>query len=318
LIKILLPPRVNIVILNWNGYEDTSELLESLRKISYSNYKIKVVDNNSSQNDVEKLETKYGNEVQIISCKENLGFAGGNNIGIKISLQQNADFILLLNNDTTVEPNFLEILVNKFETDERAGIVAPQINYYNETRRVWSAGGKISKIRASGFADSDKVETEIIQTDKLVEFVSGCCMLIKIEVFQNVGLFDEHFFLYTEDTDFCFRARKAGYKIYLAPRSKIYHKVNRSTYKNFSLLPLYYTTRNRLYFAKKNFQGILLITILYIALSMSLKSFIWLCTGKLKNICIIYKAFKDFLLNQMGKTEHSCFNDYIINNKDFG
>ena len=246
-------PIIYTIILNWNGYTDTRELLDSLKLIKTPEIEIIVVDNNSSGNDVELLETNYIDFSTILKCDSNLGFAGGNNIGIRKALESNPGYILLINNDTIVEPDFLSILLAKINADEKIGIVAPQINYYDEPEKVWSAGGKISRIRGSGFAVSDKLENEIAQTDRYVDFVSGCCMLIKKEVFQNVGLFDEKFFLYTEDTDYCFRVKKAGYKIYFTPSSKIYHKVNRSTENKFSTLPLYYTTRNRLFFVKKNF-----------------------------------------------------------------
>jgi GT2 family glycosyltransferase len=300
-------PTVNIVVLNWNGFKDTSELLESLSKIIYRNYRIIVVDNNSHQNESERLRNSYGKAIHIISCKENLGFAGGNNIGIKYSLQDNADYILLLNNDTIVQPDFLEILLRKFESDERAGIIAPRINYYDKPDNIWTEGGKISWLRGSGFAYCDKLETQVELVDKSVSFVSGCCMLIKAEVILKVGPFDENYFLYTEDTDLCLRTIRAGYKIYVVPQSKIFHKVSSSTRTSHSILPLYYVTRNRLYFAKKNFKYTYLLTVTYIFLAMTLKSFIWAASGNTNRINAVYKAFKDFFHGKMGKTERKFF-----------
>jgi GT2 family glycosyltransferase len=293
--------QVQIIILNWNGYSDTSELLDSLKQINTPEIKIIVVDNNSFGNDVELLENNYKDFTRVLKSDSNLGFAGGNNFGIQKALESNPDYILLINNDTIVEPNFLSVLLNKFNADEKIGIVAPQINYYNEPKKIWSAGGKVSRIRGSGFAVSNKMENEISQTDRFVDFVSGCCMLIKKEVFQNVGLFDENYFLYLEDTDLCYRVNKAVYKIVVTPKSKIFHKVNKSTQKNYSTLPLYYTTRNRLYFAKKNFSETFIFTFLYILISMLLKSFYWFVTGKSKNIIAVKNAFLDFIGFRMGK-----------------
>jgi len=306
-------PLVHIIVLNWNGLEDTSELLESLSKISYSNYLIVIVDNNSANDEAEKIENICEGKAHIIRCKENLGFAGGNNLGIKKALEDNTDYILLLNNDTTVNPDFLEILVNKFETENQAGIIAPRINYYDEPEKIWSEGGKVSRIRGSGFAYSDKLETEFKRVDRSVTFVSGCCMLIKSEVFLKIGLFDENYFLYTEDTDLCLRVIKAGYKIYITPQSKIFHKVNNSTKSSYSTLPLYYTTRNRLYFARKNFQKFHFLTVSYIFLAMILKSIKWLLSGKLENIAAVQKAFNDFFSGKMGKTEHSFYSGEMYN-----
>lgn len=295
---------IYVITLNWNGYSDTSELLDSLNQIKIPKIKIIVVDNNSSGNDVELLENNYRDYIHLLKSNSNLGFAGGNNIGIKKALEYNPDYILLINNDTIVEPDFLSILLDKFNVDKKIGIVAPQINYYDEPKKVWSAGGKISKFRGSGFAISNKLENEITQTDRYVNFVSGCCMLIKKEVFQNVGVFDEKFFLYTEDTDFCYRVIKFGYKINLSPKAKIFHKVHTSSRANFASLPLYYTTRNRLYFSKKHFVQYYPLTFVYISSTMLIKSMYWLLVGKIKNISVVLRAFHDFLAGNMGMTKH--------------
>jgi hypothetical protein len=290
------------IILNRNGYQDSKECIQSLLQATYKNFIIVLVDNGSNTNEAELLENEFP-AIKAIRIEKNLGFSGGNNIGIKYSLEQNADYILLLNNDTTVERNFLEPLLEKMLQDKQVGIVAPQINYYSEPNRVWSAGGKIRKIRASGFADSDKLEPRLSKKDRGVDFVSGCCMLIRREVFEKVGTFDENYFLYVEDTDFCYRVIKAGYKICLTPKSKIYHKVNSSTKKNNSLLPLYYTTRNRLYFAKKNFKRTFYLTFIYMLIVMSIKSIYWFIVGNSKYVKAVIRAFKDLFDNKMGKIE---------------
>ena len=305
-----MAPKIIVVTINWNGFKDTNELIESLRKVSYNNFEIIIVDNNSLSIEIDKLNSIIGDNIHLITLSENMGFAGGNNVGISAALERKADFILIINNDTIVESNFIEPLLEKFKLNSLVGIVAPQVNYYNDPKRIWSAGGKISRIRGSGFADSDQLETKIKLTDKLVDFVSGCCMLVRSEVFQNVGIFDENFFLYTEDADFCFRVKKAGYKIYVNPNSVIYHKVSKSTKNNLKLLPLYYTTRNRLYFSKKNFHKFHFITMGYISTTMLLKSLYWITTGNLRNISAIYRAFKDFLSGKMGETDHT----YYLNN----
>lgn len=294
---------VYIVLLNWNGLPDTLECLESLKKIDYPNFEVVVVDNNSSGDDAKIIKEKFGDFIkEIIASKENLGFSGGNNLGIKYALDKQADFILLLNNDTTAESDFLGKLLDVFNRNNNLGISAPQINYYDTPEIVWTVGGKISKIRGSGFAYSDKNESEIENKEKVVTFASGCCLLIKREVFNKVGLFDEKFFLYVEDTDFCYRTGKAGYKIIVSPNSKIYHKIGRSVSEDLKQLPLYYTTRNRLFFAKKNFYGFHLITTIYIFITMLYKTFLWLTKGKTKNIAAVKHSFYDFFRDSMGKT----------------
>ena len=296
--------KIVIIILNWNGYDDTSELLNSLKKANkIPKSHIVVVDNDSTHNDAEKLKMNYGDFIEVIKCENNLGFAGGNNTGIKYALNNLADYILLLNNDTIVEPDFLEPLINVLNSNNAIGISAPQINYYQDRRKIWTSGGKISRIRGSGFAYSDKFEDNKDKENKYVDFVSGCCMLIKREVFDKVGLFDEKYFLYVEDTDFCFRTIKAGFKIIVSQNSKIFHKIGNSTVNNFSVLPVYYTTRNRLYFAKKNFYSTYLITVIYILFTMILKSLWWNFTGKCNLVNSIKWAFKDFFRGIMGKAD---------------
>lgn len=295
-------PKIYIILLNWNGFPDTLECLESLKKIDYPNFEVIVVDNNSTGDDVNIIKEKFGDFVkELIVSKDNLGFSGGNNLGIEYSLNEGADFILLLNNDTIVEPDFLSKLLDVFINKDSVGISAPQINYYNTPEIVWTVGGKISKLRGSGFAYSDKNESEIDKNEKFVTFASGCCLLIKREVFEKVGLFDEKFFLYVEDTDFCYRSLKAGYKIIVSPTSKIYHKVGSSTSEDLKQIPLYYTTRNRLHFARKNFYGFHFITTIYIFTAMLYKIIFWLLKGKLENIVVVKHAFLDYLKGKMGK-----------------
>ena len=224
-------------------------------------------------------------------------------MGINQALKEGADYILLLNNDTIVQENFLEKLLMKFQTNDNTGIVAPYINYYYEPDRIWSAGGKVSFLRGSGFADSDELESETTKIDKTVTFVSGCCMLVKREVFEAAGLFDEKFFLYIEDTDFCYRVVKTGYRILVTNRSKIFHKVGVSTKNSNPVMPLYYATRNRLFFSKKHFSTMFIIPLSYILISMSFKIIIWIFTGKRMNIITVQKAFRDFFVGKMGRQE---------------
>jgi GT2 family glycosyltransferase len=271
-----------------------------------------IVDNNSANDEAEKLEKIYEGKAHIIKCKENLGFAGGNNVGIQYALENEADYILLLNNDTKVSSDFLEILVNKYQSTDKAGIVAPRINYYDEPQKIWTDGGYISRMRGSGFAYSDKLETEADSSDKTVTFVSGCCMLISKDVLQEVGLFDEKYFLYTEDTDLCQRIINKGYKILVSPQSVIFHKISSSTKNRNTAQPLYYTTRNRLYFTKKHFRKTYILTMIYILSTMMLKSFAWLFQGNIINIKAFMLAFNDFLQNKMGVTFYSLYSKKLV------
>lgn len=290
---------VYIITLNWNGYTDTVECLNSLQKITYLNYKIIVVDNGSVNEDYLRLRNYFPN-IELVRSESNLGFSGGNNLGIKYALKQNPDYILLLNNDTTVNPDFIEKSIDIFDKYTKVGIVSPIIYYYSNPNKVWSAGGKINRLRGSGVNTTCICDPFVSEFE--VNFVSGCCMLIKTEVLNQVGLFDDNYFLYAEDTDLCIRTINAGYKIFVSQAAKIYHKVSQSSASKTSALPVYYTTRNRLYFTKKNFPSFYLLTLLYIAITIAIKSLVWLIFRRIENIFAVLRAYRDFLTNKMGKT----------------
>lgn len=246
-------PLVYIILVNYNGVEHTLECIESLQKINYRNFNIIVVDNASSDNCCDIVSRKY-KEVHCIQSNENLGFAGGNNLGIKVALEEKADYILLLNNDTTVEENFLNILVNEQLKDENkdVGVTISKIkNYYNRDI-IWYAGGDIDLFKANtiiyGLREEDKGQFD---NKKEVGFASGCCMLIDKKVIERIGYLNESYFLYYEDTDYSVRIRKGGYKLLYCPESVIYHKESVST-ERFSENYQYYFVRNRLLFAKNN------------------------------------------------------------------
>ena len=247
-------PRVYIVLLNYNGYQDTIDCIESLTHIDYENYEIVIVDNNSTNNSVEKICNYIKNQknIKFIKSKENLGFSGGNNLGIKYALDNAADYICLLNNDTTVEHDFLRNLVDKMQEDKKIGISAGKIMYYDNKDIVWSAGGCIDTEKAIGYNYGiNTQEKELIDEVREVTFLTGCLQLIRREVFEEIGLYDHDYFLYMEDVDFCKRALNHGYKLIYVPQSKIYHKVSASTGGQISPMVIYYMTRNRLLFNRK-------------------------------------------------------------------
>jgi GT2 family glycosyltransferase len=243
--------KVHIILLNWNNEEDTLECIESLEEINYGNYKIIIVDNGSETKSVLKIEKKYP-EMKIIKNKENLGFAGGNNVGIKYAIEDGADYVLLLNNDTTVEEDFLEKLVEAGELDKENGLLGSKTNYHSEQNRIWFAGGKVSWMKNKGtHIGLDEIDQGQYDKIKEVDYLTGCCLLVKREVIEKIGVLEEDYFLYYEDTDFSLRAKNTGYKIMYIPKSKIYHKISRST-KPGSSSYIYYHTRNGLVMTKRN------------------------------------------------------------------
>lgn len=240
---------VYIILVNFNGAKDTIECIKSLNNINYENFKIVVVDNKSSDED--KLKLKEADvKFHLIESNENLGFAGGNNIGIKYAIDNNADFVLLLNNDTLVHKDFLNELMKY--TEINVGVIGPKILYYPEVSKIWFAGGMINWFKFIGQHFGEKQEDNgQFNTLKEVDFVTGCCMLIDSNVFKKVGLLPEGYFMYFEDVDFCVKVKDAGYKLIYNPNSEIYHKVSISSGGEESPFILKYSNRNRLKFMKK-------------------------------------------------------------------
>ncbi len=296
--------KVYIIILNWNGKDDALECIKSLKKINYGNYKIIAVDNGSSDGSVFEIKEKHP-EITIIENKKNLGFAGGNNAGIKYAINNGTDYVLLINNDTIVEEDFLDKLVKAGESDKKIGILGSKICYYDEPEIIWSAGGNVNWLKNKG-VHIGLNEIDEGQYDKIkeVDYLTGCCLLIKREVIEKIGALSEDYFLYYEDTDFSLRARNAGYKCVYVPSAKIYHKVSRST-KPGSFSYVYYHTRNGLAMAKRTGSFLNKIILYPYCLFLFFKQIIKIIfMPKKRNwACAVLKGEKDFLLGKMGKAD---------------
>lgn len=241
-----------IIILNWNG---CSMLLNCLKKVieSKTDFDLKVlaVDNNSSDNSVRKLEKLFPSVV-LIKNKKNLGWSGGNNIGIKYAIKHYADCLLLLNNDVYLDINAINCLVKELYSKDQIGIVGPKTYFQNDKKRIADAGGIIDKNRFFGKnRGNGKIDKGQYDKEKILDYVSGSAILVKKEVFEKIGFLDEHFFLYYEDADFCQRAKKAGFLSVFVPDSIAYHEFG-ATGKIGSPLHNYYTTRNHYLFAEKH------------------------------------------------------------------
>lgn len=243
-------PKVSIIVLNWNGKKDTTECLESLKKVTYPNYEILLADNGSTDGSVEYFREAYP-QVKVIENRENLGYAEGNNVAIKYALKKGTDYVLLLNNDTRVAPDFLDKLVKKSESNEKIAIVGPVVYKYDEPNKTTYIGGRVNlytgKIKYLFLGQSD---IEHLNTEVEFDYISGCSLLIKRKVIDYIEMLDPRFFLYLEDVDLCLRAKKKGYKIICVPDAKIWHKVSASV--NTSYLSYYYGTRNWFLLMKKN------------------------------------------------------------------
>jgi len=211
-------PKIAIVILNYNGKDVLKNCLSSVFAIDYPNFEVVLVDNNSQDGSLEMAKTNFSRAV-FIKNEENLGFSAGNNVGIRFSLEKMADYVLLLNNDTAVRRDFLGKLIEEAEKDERVGLASPVI-FEGETKKIWFSGGNINWLRMRVV---HKTQIDDKEKSYPTEFVSGCSMLVKKEVFKKIGLLDEDFFLYWEDADFSFRAKQAGFRRIIVPQSVVCH-----------------------------------------------------------------------------------------------
>lgn len=244
--------KVFIILVNYNGVTDTLECIKSLESIYYNNYEIVVVDNDSTDNSLDILKEKIGYKHHVISSNKNGGFAFGNNIGIRYALEKGADYVLLINNDTTVESDFLDELVNSMEKNDECGITTGLILNYYDKNLVWYAGGEINWNRFYGY---HKHENENINRLRLYEsevsFATGCLMLIRSEVITKVGELPEEYFMYYEDVDYCANIQENGYKIYFNPKSIIYHKISATSGESESPFAITWNNRNRVNFINK-------------------------------------------------------------------
>jgi GT2 family glycosyltransferase len=247
-------PLVFIVILNWNQRDDTLACLESLRKLDYDNYEVVIVDNGSTDGSQTAIISQFP-DVKLLGQTANLGCAGGRNIGARYALGQGTDYILFLDNDTVVAPDFLSRLIRVAESDDRIGILGPKIHFQHDPQRVWSAGVRINfHTGQSSALDPDQAKmgsSEIYEAD----YVAGCALLARRIVFERIGYFDEDYFIYFEETDWCVRAKKAGYHVVVVPDSLLWHKESRSLGGASSPGQIYYMTRNAFLFYSKNLQG---------------------------------------------------------------
>jgi hypothetical protein len=244
-------PKVHIIILNWNGKADTLECLASVRAIDYPNYEIVVVDNGSFDGSEEAIRAAFPKVTFIQTC-ENLGYAGGNNVGIRYGLNDGAEYVWLLNNDTVVDGEVLSALVEVAQADERIGMVGSKIYYHAQPDVIWYAGATLDLENGAKTAHVGSGEKEVGQFEAVqdVGYVTGCSLLVKREVIDRIGLIPEVYFLYFEETEWNLLAQRAGYRTVIAPKSKLWHKVSADV----QIKPtfLYYMTRNRFLFVKRN------------------------------------------------------------------
>ena len=315
-------PKVAVILLNWNGKEDTLECLASVKQLDYTSYEIVLVDNGSTDDSVNAI-LKQHPDVTLLQTGMNLGYAGGNNVGINWALEKDADYILLLNNDTIVATNLLSAFVSAAKLLPSGSILGAKIYFYDKPDTLWFAGGRWRNESNSfehigcGQPDSDEFNHKIE-----VDYITGCALFANAATFKEIGLLDDTFFLTYEETDWCYRAKAKGHKCIVIPEAKLWHKVSSSFGGADSPLVNYFMTRNKLLWAKKHlsflirmelfqdgllsFQGILLPAWIWTNADLPLgKKILWCFSTWVKTI-------KRNLANPMNQSTLFGLRDYYL------
>ncbi len=303
--------KVALIIIHFSGIAETLDCLESLKKADLTNLELNLIlVDNSENSDLEFKLTSYSPKVNYLKFPQNLGFSQGTNKGLEEALKIGAQYIILLNSDTTLPPDLLIRLVKFANLNKQYGLISPKIyfapgyeyqkNRYKNREKgrvIWYAGGKIDWDNIfPKHIGVDEVDKKQFDQLKEVDFVTGCCILIRKEVVNKVGLFDKNYFVYFEDVDYSVRAIKLGFKICYLPDTFIWHKNASSSGKPGSLLHVYFQTRNRFYFGLKYASLKTKFHLLKEAIKFALSSDIAKQNGA-----------KDFLFGNMGKGSLALF-----------
>jgi hypothetical protein len=291
---------VAVILVNFNGVNDTLECISSLKNSTYKDFEIIVVDNCSTDNSVERLvAAKKNYSFTLLQSNENKGFSAGNNIGIQYALEKGAQYFWLLNNDTVVENDCLEKLLMPFKLSAKCGLTIGKIFYEKNRDTIWYAGGALNQLtsRTEHWHYMDKDNKRINEVCK-VTFATGCCMCISKELIQTVGLLDESYFLYEEDAEYCCRVNKSVFEMIFTPDAHIYHKVSAST-GTASPMSQYYTIRNKYYLIHQHFKGLnRIVAYFYITLQL-----LYRCVKGESEFRYFKKGVQSFLNSEMGKVD---------------
>jgi len=243
---------VCLILVNWNGWRDTVECLESCAELTHPRLEIVVVDNGSTDDSVARLRERYP-ELHLIETRANLGFAAASNVGMHAALTMGADHLWLLNNDTVVDRGALSELLVVMRADPSVGIAGSKIYFADRPETLWFAGGRVSQLSGwalhRGIEEADEGQYEEAAE---VDFATGCSLLARARAVASLGPMTEDFFLYWEDVDWCARAHGAGWRVVYAPRSRVWHKVGGSLTSRQRHLHWRYEGRNRLHFYRRH------------------------------------------------------------------
>ena len=250
--------KVAIILVNWNSLQYTIDCIESLEQVTYRDFDMIVVDNGSTDGSAVKLKEKFNNII-LLQSDQNLGFTGGNNLALRYAMEQGYLYSMLLNNDTFVDPGFLEVLVTYMDNHSNTGIIQPKIYFHHNRSVLWNAGSYfnswLGRAFTSGYDQPSSPDSEKI---KEVAWITGCAFFTRNRILQESGLLAENLFIYFEDVDLSFRIKSAGYKLIYHPAAIIYHIAGASSKKTvpgkdgfLNASVHYYNVRNRIWILKK-------------------------------------------------------------------
>jgi GT2 family glycosyltransferase len=249
------PAQVAIIVVTWNQRDLTLDCLASLQQQRYPNLETIVVDNGSTDGTADAVRAAYPGVV-MIENGENLGFVGGNNAGLRYALQGDPEYLMLLNNDTALDPEMVNDLLAVMQADPTIGIAGPKMLYFDQPETIWCAGNRINwRTGDSLRLQAEQPDVAIQESPREVDFITGCAICLRREVIEQIGLLDSRFFIYYEETDWCVQARNRGWKILYVPQARLWHKVS-ATMGATSPATDYYMTRNAILFLAKNRQGL--------------------------------------------------------------
>lgn len=299
--------QIAIILVNYNGKQYNTACIESILagKGGYEK-KIYVVDNASRDDSMQILQERYGDsaEIELIRLDDNYGFSYANNVGIHKALEEGAEYVLLLNNDTEIAPDMLEMLIQCAQRHP-GSMIAPKIYYSDHREVIWSAGGGVSPvIRKARHIGLDQTDRGQFETERKIGFATGCALLIPAQVIEKAGVLDERFFLYYEDTEYSFRLQKLGISIYYCPRAVMYHKVGASSKGADSPLCAYYIARNWLLCNHEHLGAVYTLFLIYYMINRSVCCLLWLTQGKRELVKATWRGIRDYQKRIFGKSRY--------------
>jgi len=288
------------VILNTNRRDDTLECLASLANSDYANHRVIVMDNASTDGSAAAIRERFP-QVQILDLTQNLGYAGNNNVGIEAALAEKADWVFVLNEDTVLAPDCLTRLIEAGEQDPSIGVLGPMVYHHGEPTVIQSAGGKLNALWESFHLAQNVEDHGQFRAPHRVDWISGCAILVRRAVIEQVGMIDPRYFYFWEETEWCMRASKAGWRIVHEPRAMLWHKGVQRDYRPKPHVT-YYATRNRLLTLAKHHAPVFVWAMAWLQIARTLTS--WTIKPKWRHMrdhrWAMWRGAADFLSHRWG------------------